>query len=94
MIFFVIDLLTLALVCWARYIEDRDMKAITSKSFLLISLTVGGNMFADIGSVQCAYLVFVNFGTPLTNMSYASALQVSCLAKEWDTEHFARHFHS
>ena len=42
----------------------------------------------------CAYLVFVNFGTPLTNMSYASALQVSCLAKEWDTEHFARHFHS
>ena len=36
MIFLVSNFLTLALVCWARYIEDRDMKAITSKSFVLI----------------------------------------------------------
>ena len=37
MIFLVSNLLTLALVCWARYIEDRDIKAITSKSFVLIT---------------------------------------------------------
>ena len=37
MIFFVSNFLTLASVCWARYIEDRDMKAITSKSFVLMN---------------------------------------------------------
>ena len=87
--------LTLALVCWARYIEDRDMKAITSKSFVLITssfaLTVEEKKLADIGSAHTSYLSILAHHS---NMSYASALQVSCLAKEWDTEHFARHFHS